>query len=157
MLRGEPIVRHECCHTNASSHMANEMPEGLRRTPVEPTAMDVQDGFAGLRIFRSAPPARDASNGSSFVGNASRRGYPLHDGVEGDASGRSLQAPFVGFNDSPHGGHRRFVFRTDSMGGRPGAVLLNGRVHGHFSCAVRFPRIGDLYLLDVKEIIETDL
>src|ERR1700728_3277701 len=117
MLWGEPIVRYECWHTSASSHMANEMPEGLGRTPVEPTAMDVQDGFARLRIFRSAPPARDASHGSSLVGNASRRGHPPHDGVEGDASGRSLQAPFVGFNDNPHGGHCSFIFRTDPMGG----------------------------------------
>src|ERR1700679_3947397 len=107
------------------------MPEGLRRTPIEPTAMDVQDGLARLRIFRSAPPARDASHGSSLVGNASRRSYPLHDVVEGAASRRSLQPPLVGFNDNPHGGHRSFIFRTDPM---------NSRVHGHFSCAVRFPR-----------------
>jgi hypothetical protein len=77
--------------------------------------MDVQDGFAGLGIFRSAPPARDASHGLSFVGNANRRGYPLHDGVEGGASGRSLQAPFVGLNNDAHGSHRSFVFRTDRM------------------------------------------
>jgi hypothetical protein len=43
-----------------------------------------QECLADLECFRGC-------------GNASRRGYPLHDGVEGDASGRSLQAPFVGF------------------------------------------------------------
>jgi hypothetical protein len=103
--------------------------------------MDVQDGLAGLRIFRSAPPARDSSHSSSLVDNASRRGHPLHDGVEGDASGRSLQAPFVGFSDNPHGRHRSFIFRTYPMGDRPGAVLLNCRVHGYFSRAARLQRV----------------
>jgi hypothetical protein len=95
--------------------MPNKMSECLSRTPVEPSTMQMKDCFTGPGTLGAAPPTGDTSHSIGFVGDANRRDYPFHDGVEGDAGRRPLQAPFVGFNDSPHSGHRSVVFRTDRM------------------------------------------
>src|ERR1700733_10308831 len=113
MFGGQPVVRHERFHASTSSLMADEMPEGLRRSPIKPTAMNMQDRVAGPGPLDPAPPAGNASHSIGFIGNAGRGNYPFHDAVEGNAGRRPLQASSVGFNDSPHGGHRSVVFCTD--------------------------------------------
>jgi hypothetical protein len=45
--------------------MADEMPEGLRRPPIKPTAMDMQDRLAGPGTLGPAPPAGNSSHSRS--------------------------------------------------------------------------------------------
>jgi hypothetical protein len=43
MFRSQTIVRHECIHTNVDDDMTDQIPEGLGRAEVEPSAVQVKD------------------------------------------------------------------------------------------------------------------
>jgi hypothetical protein len=131
MFRRKPVVWQEHRYSGTCSDMASQMAKSLRRAPVEPPTMNVHHGLVGPRLFGSAPPPWNAANMVSFIDDADRLRYSLHDGVERRSGSRSLKLSLVGFDDCAHGDHRNLIFLSEWMEYGPGGrnVIFENCLH----------------------------
>ena len=95
--------------------MADEVPEGLGRTEIEPAAMEVADRLTVSRTFWATPPAGNSANFIFFVRNTLRCDDPVHNIVVGAASSRPAKFSLVGLDDGPHRGHCGLVLLRNRM------------------------------------------
>ena len=95
MLGSEPIIWDESIGICVQSDVADEVPERLRRSPVEPAAMHVNNRgpLSGLR--RRSPPTEHPSNGRGSKSHALWDRDLLHDAVERTAAAVPSIWPFI--------------------------------------------------------------
>src|SRR5579863_10047153 len=115
MFWSQPIVGHKRLDARTSGDVPDQVSEGLRRTPVEPSTVQMKDCLARARTLGPAPPASYASHGVGSKSYSNGSYDATHNRVERSSGVRALQAPLLRFNNGAHCRHRRFVFLADRM------------------------------------------
>jgi len=126
MLGREAIVGHEGFGARAPGDVADEMPERLRRAPVEPATMQMQDGRAGKRSGRTAAPSGDAAHRIGLVAHAFGSGDAAHERIERLARGGALQRALVRLGQRRHGRRDDGVLVAQRVDGGKGGCGHDG-------------------------------
>jgi hypothetical protein len=119
MLGSQPILKDESIDTSAQGNVADEVPERVGGSPVEPPTMHVNDrGFlSGLR--RLGPPSGYPSDCSGFEGYTFRDRNPFHNAVERTAGSGSFEPAFHGRDGQSQSGHSNGIFPAKRMYSQP--------------------------------------
>ena len=122
---GESIIRDESIGTGGQSDVADEVPECLGRSPVEPAAMHVNNRgpLSGLR--RPGPPAGYAPGRSGYKGDALWDSDSLHDAVERTAASDPFELAFHWRDNRSQSSHSDRIFLAERMyNQRPSAPVF---------------------------------
>src|SRR6476620_2258626 len=82
MFGSKPIVWDKCFGSGPCSDMPDEVAVGFGGSEVEPTAVQMEDRFAGPRAHRLYPKSRHAAEGLYFYGDVVARDDALHESIE---------------------------------------------------------------------------
>ena len=120
MLGSEPIIWDESIGICVQSDVADEVPERLRRSPVELAAIHVNNRgpLSGLR--RLSPPTGHPSNGRGSKSHALWDRDLLHDAVERTAASGPFDLAFHMRDNRSQSGHPDRIFLANRMYHQPG-------------------------------------
>jgi len=115
VLGSEPVIRDESIGIGVQSDVTSEVPVRLGRSPVEPTAMHVNDRGPLSGPRRLGPPAGYPSDRIGFKGHTLGDRHSLHDVVERTAASGPFDLAFHGRDNRSQSGHRDRITPAERM------------------------------------------